>query len=567
MTAPGFDAPEKDWDAAYDGASFVPQETDVFTRVAGHLDKAADHADASAQLLGMVQLDRWQGAAADVFLGYIDQLAGYYRTCKRSATTAAGDVRTCGTAIGNARADADKAAADLTSAQARRTKFKDDKNFVEEMLSLPEFVGILGDFDAAYDRGCDATADALKALDKLADALDPEDASLAALRAPDPPDTDLSILLGQVPQSQRELLERLFDPAREGLDGAGATNAAEEALRNAQDVDSDDEARDFLSSLEGLSPEELRYLFDHLDEDDIAALLGHLDPEDDRAVYNVLAENLPPELQVRLADTDPNHYWHPWTGDGGPYAWTVPDGLDPGVEPPSGTDELQQGQLGDCHVLASLAAAERADPGFLADHVQANANGAYTVTLYRDGEPFEVVVTPEVPHTVGPDGSPYDAAYTHGANASESTMYQIYEKAIAQAWGELDPNDDDRFGYEGMDGGWAENDLPYITGDDAERHDTDDVSPEELREYYEDHRPIVVSSLPSDQAGKKDLYDDDGVQMISGHAYYVIGIEGEGDDTRVILGNPWGADLPDTGTVELTWEQFQAATSGVSVGE
>jgi hypothetical protein len=118
-----------------------------------------------------------------------------------------------------------------------------------------------------------------------------------------------------------------------------------------------------------------------------------------------------------------------------------------------------------------------------------------------------------------------------------------------------------------MDGGWAEKDLPYITGEDAERHDTDDVSPQELREYYEDDRPIVVSSLPSDQADKLDLYDDEGVQMISGHAYYVIGIEGEGGDTRVILGNPWGADLPDTGTVELSWEQFQAATSGVSVGE
>jgi hypothetical protein len=189
------------------------------------------------------------------------------------------------------------------------------------------------------------------------------------------------------------------------------------------------------------------------------------------------------------------------------------------------------------------------------------------VTLYKDGEPFEVTVTPEVPHTLGPDGSPSSAAYTHGGDPSEATLYQLYEKAVAQAWGELDPNDDDRFGYEGMDGGWAENDLPYITGDDAERHDTDDVSPEELREYYEDDRPIVVSSLPSDEAGKKDLYDDEGVQMISGHAYYVIGIEGEGDDTRVILGNPWGADLPDTGTVALSWEQFQAATSGVSVGE
>lgn len=567
MTAPGFDPPGKDWEASYDGKAFVPQEDDVFSRVAGHLDDVADHAEATAQLLGKVQLDRWKGAAAGVFLGYIGQLASYYRTCQRSATTAAGDVRSCGTAIGNARADADKAAADLTDAQERRRKFKDDKNLLEEMLSLPEYLGIAGDFDAAYDRGCDATADALTALDRLADALDPEDAALAALRAPDPPDTDLSILLAQVPQSQRELLERLFDPARAGLDGAGATDAAEEALRNAQEVDSDDEARELLSSLEGLSPEELRYLFDHLDEDDVAALLGRLDPEDDREVYNGLAAHLPAELQVRLADTDPHHYWHPWTGDGGPFAWNVPDGLDPGVEPPGGTDVLQQGQLGDCHVLASLAAAERAHPGFLADHVRANANGTFTVTLYRDGEPFEVVVTPEVPHTLGYDGSPYDAAYTHGDDASEATMYQVYEKAIAQAWGELDPNDDGRFGYEGMDGGWAENDLPSITGDDAERHDTDDVSPDDLRGYYEDHRPIVVSSLPSDDARGKDLYDDDGVQMISGHAYYVVGIEGEGDDTRVTLGNPWGADLPDTGTVELTWEQFQAATSGVSVGE
>jgi hypothetical protein len=567
VTAPGFDPPEKDWDASYDGKSFVPQEDDVLVKIAGHLDTVADHAETAARLLERVQLERWKGAAADVFLGYVDRLARHYRTCHRSATTAATDVRTCATSVGNARADADKAAADLTDAQQRHKKFKDDKNFVEEMFSLPEFLGIASDFNAAYDRGCDATADALKALGRLADALDPEDGALAALDAPDPPHTDLSILLAGVPPEQRELLERLFDPARTALDKAGATDAAEEALRRAREVDSDDEAREFLSSLDALSPEELRYLFDHLDEDDIAGMLGRLDPEDDREVYNVLAEHLPLELQIRLADTDPNHYWHPWTGDGGPYAWNVPDGLDPGVEPSGSTDELQQGQLGDCHVLASLAAAERANPGFLAEHVRPNANGTYTVTLYKDGEPFEVTVTPEVPHTLGPDGSPYGAAYTHGDDPSEATLYQVYEKAVAQAWGELDPNDDGRFGYEGMDGGWAENDLPYITGDDAERHDTDDVSPEELREYYENDRPIVVSSLPSDRAGTKDLYDDDGVQMISGHAYYVIGIEGEGDDTRVILGNPWGADLPDTGTVVLSWEQFQAATSGVSVGE
>ena len=156
MTAPGFDPPEKDWGASYDGESFVPQEDDVLVEIADQLDRVADHAGTAARLLERVRLERWKGAAADVFLGYVDRLARHYRTCHRSATTAAGDLRACATSVGNARADADKAAADLTDAQERYEKFKDDKNFIEEMFSMPELLGIANDFNAAYDRGCDA---------------------------------------------------------------------------------------------------------------------------------------------------------------------------------------------------------------------------------------------------------------------------------------------------------------------------------------------------------------------------------------------------------------------------
>lgn len=156
MTAPGFDPPEKDWGASYDGESFVPQEDDVLVEIADQLDRVADHAGTAARLLERVRLERWKGAAADVFLGYVDRLARHYRTCHRSATTAAGDLRACATSVGNPRADADKAAADLTDAQERYEKFKDDKNFIEEMFSMPELLGIANDFNAAYDRGCDA---------------------------------------------------------------------------------------------------------------------------------------------------------------------------------------------------------------------------------------------------------------------------------------------------------------------------------------------------------------------------------------------------------------------------
>lgn len=561
-----FVAAEARWEPPYAVSEFVPQEPEVFGRVATRFASSSTEAGHAVQLLRTVTPERWKGAARTVYEDYLGTLVGYFSGVQQSTATAAEDVRKCGTQVEELLAAAGPVVAGLNDLQTEWAELcdgsgddKDDDGGLFDQLG--DMVRLQARFNERYADAVALTADAELLLDQLHDKLDAEDAALAALEAPAPPGVWWRTLTGGLPPELLPLFSALFGPVDDALDAAGATAAAAQSLQDARDaLDGDDgDRRDFLASLDELDPDELAYVLNHLDEDDVAALLGSIDPAEDRDIYNQLAAVLPPELLERLADTDPNHYWHPFVGPYGPVLWDGSDAAPLGGDP----DNLHQGGLGDCHVLASLAAVEAANPGWLEDHVRRNANGTYTVTLYDDdGDPIEVVVTPELPYGQDSEGNPTDPTYADGGDAP--SLYSIYEKALAQTWGELDPNDDGRHGYEGMNGGWAENDLPHITGQDAERHDPDDVSADELREALEDGRPLVVSSLPGDEADGHDLYDDSTDRyLVAGHAYYVTDVS---EDGMVTISNPWGNDNAGNGTITLTWDEFQDATNGISVG-
>ncbi len=118
------------------------------------------------------------------------------------------------------------------------------------------------------------------------------------------------------------------------------------------------------------------------------------------------------------------------------------DGVDP--------HDVVQGSIGDCWLIASMAALANTNPDAISDLIQANPNGTYTVTLYDGDDPVEVTVTPDIP-TV--DGDPLFAD-----NASGGDPYELWphllEKAAAQYYGD----------YTDIEGDWPSKALQLFTG-------------------------------------------------------------------------------------------------------
>lgn len=204
--------------------------------------------------------------------------------------------------------------------------------------------------------------------------------------------------------------------------------------------------------------------------------------------------------------------------------------------------DIEQGQIGDCWLLAALGPIARDDPQFIRDHVTYDASaGTYTVTLYDDGEPVQVTVDASVIENGArdPDGQPNYAS--------------IYEKAMASLRGGE---------YSDIDGGNSDDAFAAITG--RETHSGGESSFDDIESNLEDGRLMAVGTEDDDAFWFwEDEVDDH--RIVPNHAYMVDQVA-EHDGQRMIhLVNPWGPDggyLKDddtqkVGDIWLTEKQYK----------
>jgi hypothetical protein len=225
-------------------------------------------------------------------------------------------------------------------------------------------------------------------------------------------------------------------------------------------------------------------------------------------------------------------------------------------------EDVRQGALGDCGVIAAIGAAAGTAPDSIQNSVRDNGDGTVTVALHetefkdRDiasptGRTIDVTISKDVPVFTK---NPGQAAFARCTDAGV-TWPGYVEKALGavdETWpsdrGEnpLLGNPVER-GYARLDKGtraWTQAEvLAQLTGRPARvsRLDTDPGAAAEneavLGDLVDSGRPIVVSTVPKFMQRA----DPSTYELTAAHAYELIGVE----DGKALMRNPYGYDHPD----------------------
>lgn len=203
---------------------------------------------------------------------------------------------------------------------------------------------------------------------------------------------------------------------------------------------------------------------------------------------------------------------------------------------------MRQGGLGDCWLLAGLMSVADTNPEFLAENITLRADGTWDVTLYEDGEPVTVNVSPE---QLAADGARVDDDGPGNQWSNDPLGYMsIYEQA---AINHLGPD------YESVIADTPGAGIELITGTSASDDTFLGGNPtiEEFETALAENRPITVMSDPI-YPWRQDIE--------AAHVYQVQGIDPVTGE--LILENPWGNtgegadDSPHI--VRITIEEYNA---------
>lgn len=540
--------PDVRWDGGdYSSLEFCPVDP---AALAGSMNVVAllhTYADNAGHALDDADLDSWTGPAADTYRDFVQafradltELSGALQSAVGAMEAAAPVLRAIGNGPATEAANTcnlarrDMSALDAAVKAGREPFFK---AWIDRLT-------VLHVMSTGMGYGQDAINQTQSLLDGLAETLAKLDGVIRDIRFPKP-------------GALKGVDGSLLNPVTKAEQSSGDDDAAQRALSSLT-LTAIFGFPSLTTTLQNLTPAERTYVLEHLPPGTLDRLLAQLDPKRDHDTYEWLSRNLSLDQLDQLATADPNHVWHPsFTDDSNNYSWGQQGIANP---PDASLGSLHQGQLGDCHLLASLGALQRSDPGFLNQHITTNPNGTYTVTLYKDGQPFQVTVTPDVP--LNQNGNVGFAQNTGG----DMNAYQIYEKAVAQAseQGLVDLNDQPG-GYSDENGGWSDRDLAVLTGNHASSTPSSSVDAGQIQSALDHHQPVTIDTVGQ---GDKPLYNSGNNQyLVANHQYYVQSVNQNANPPTVTLVNPWGADDPHNGTLTITLDQLHQQTNHVQIGQ
>ena len=240
--------------------------------------------------------------------------------------------------------------------------------------------------------------------------------------------------------------------------------------------------------------------------------------------------------------------------------------MGPGAYPSSSLFDIDQGRIGDCHLLASLNAYNQTEKG--REHL------AKMITPLYDSDNKFVGFFVTLP---GYDGG-YQRVFVqdvlvHGnGNDTQADIASIFEKAFVQSHMGGTRGKFPTWGASGSFSAWTMKDISGENATPTFKGGFDrDAMKEAAVNGIKAERPVVAESsmfthdttvTTPDGAREK-------IQIVSQHAYTVVGANENG----VTLTNPWGHNNRSVGgnsrtgaTFTMSWEDFYANFGDVTVG-
>lgn len=219
------------------------------------------------------------------------------------------------------------------------------------------------------------------------------------------------------------------------------------------------------------------------------------------------------------------------TGDLGPYThFTGLISLSLGAIVGSRTS---QGNWGDCGLIAAVDAVRLTQPAILARNCRANPDGTYTVRLYPDGGPVDIIISASAPAAAA-------GSYGRGSDHPTPSVVTLYEKAIAVHTGN---------GYGGLDRFATQEALRLVTGQMYDRRQPPPGLATIAAALGRGPVAAVSGAVSAPLALGRRAWDQD---VVPHHAYAVAGITERANttsgvsETVIHLVNPWGVRGSET---------------------
>ncbi|NQU75465.1 MAG: pre-peptidase C-terminal domain-containing protein [Planctomycetes bacterium] len=214
-------------------------------------------------------------------------------------------------------------------------------------------------------------------------------------------------------------------------------------------------------------------------------------------------------------------------------------------------DDIEQGYIGDCYYLASLAGYAQTDPDIITQMIAPLGDGTYAVRFFRKGREVYLRIDADLP--VRYDGS---LAYA-SLGADGEAWVPLVEKAYA--YFRYDSNS-----YASIEGGWMTTVYSEITNLSTALRWTSSRSASEIYAY-------IANNLQAGHAVSLGSRAGGAGPIVGSHAYAVLSTRTEAGLKYVTVHNPWGVDgrpydaNPYDGVLEITAEQLKDAFIAVAV--
>jgi Calpain family cysteine protease len=224
----------------------------------------------------------------------------------------------------------------------------------------------------------------------------------------------------------------------------------------------------------------------------------------------------------------------------------------------SGNDVTQK-YIGDCYLIAAMAAVARVNPDVIANAFKKRSDGTYDVTLYeakgRGFTPVKVHIDADLPHNDW-----YHLTYASARDERE-LWPALLEKAFAQRAGS----------YGAIEAGVPGEALSAITGKATSMIDFKEKGTKAEQVFaaltlaVKEKRPATASTYGESSNAK---YTNSG--LYADHAYSVWGTETSNGKQYVQLRNPWGESEPanngrDDGIFKMELGEFMKMFANVEI--